>query len=126
PNITNIAYDSDGQRTGMTDGTGTSAWVWDNLHRMTSYTNGNSSQVQWAYNLRNLTTTITYPGTTGAVTQGYDNAGRLTSVQDWLSHTTTFGYDVNSNMTPETLPSTTGVVDTNTFDKADNLSTISD
>lgn len=126
PNVTNTTYDSDGQRTGITDGTGSSTWVWDSLHRLTSYTNGKSSQVQYAYNLRNLPTKITYPGTTGAVNQAYDDAGRLISVQDWLTHTTTFGYDVNSNMTLETLPAATGVVDTNTFDNANNLATISD
>lgn len=48
PNVSNIAYDNDGQRTGMTDGTGTSAWVWDSLHRLSSYTNGASAQVQYA------------------------------------------------------------------------------
>ena len=125
PNVTNIAYDNDGQRTGMTDGTGTSAWVWDSLHRLTSYTNGAGAQVQYAYNLRNLPTTITYPGTLNVI-RGYDDAGRLTSVQDWLSNTTTFGYDVNSNLTTETLPKGVGVVDTFTFDAADRLTAISD
>jgi len=35
------------------DGTGASAWDWDSLHRLTSYTNGNGAQVQYVYNLRN-------------------------------------------------------------------------
>jgi RHS repeat-associated protein len=125
PNVTNISYDGDGQRSGMTDGTGTSAWVWDSLHRLTSYTNGAGAQVQYAYNLRNLPATITYPGSLN-VTRGYDNAGRLTSVQDWLSNTTAFGYDVNSNLTTETLPTASGVVDSFTFDAADRLTGISD
>jgi len=125
PNVTNIAYDNDGQRTGMTDGTGTSTWVWDSLHRLTSYTNGAGAQVQYGYNLRNLATTITYPGSL-SVTPGYDNGGRLTSVQDWLSNTTSFGYDVNSNLTTETLPTASGVMDTFAFDAADRLTSISD
>jgi YD repeat-containing protein len=125
PNVTNISYDGDGQRSGMTDGTGTSAWGWDSLHRLTSYTNGAGAQVQYAYNLRNLPATITYPGSLN-VTRGYDNAGRLTSVQDWLSNTTAFGYDVNSNLTTETLPTASGVVDSFTFDAADRLTAISD
>ncbi len=125
PNVTNIAYDGDGQRTGMTDGTGTSAWVWDSLHRLTGYTHGAGAQVQSAYNLRNLPTTITYPGTLN-VTRGYDDAGRLTSVQDWLSNTTSFGYYVNSNLTTETLPTASGVVDAFTFDAADRLTAIAD
>jgi RHS repeat-associated protein len=125
PNVTNIAYDNDAQRTGMTDGTGTSAWVWDSLHRLTSYTNGAGAQVQYAYNLRSLPTTITYPGSLN-VTRGYDDVGRLTSVQDWLSSTTSFGYDANSNLTIETLPTASGVVDTFAFDAADRLTAISD
>ena len=125
PNVSNISYDADGQRTGMTDGTGTSTWAWDSLHRLTSYTNGAGAQVQYAYNLRNLATTITYPGALN-VTRGYDDAGRMTSVQDWLSNTTSFGYDVNSNLTTETLPAASGVVDTFTFDTADRLMGISD
>ena len=125
PNVTNIAYDGDGERTGMTDGTGTSAWVWDSLHRLTSYTNGAGSQVQYAYNLRNLPTTVTYPGSLN-VTRGYDDASRLTSVQDWLTNSTSYGYDVNSNLTTETLPTASGVVDAFTFDAADRLTAISD
>jgi RHS repeat-associated protein len=125
PNVSSITYDSDGQRTGMTDGTGTSAWVWDSLHRLTSYTNGNGAQVQYAYNLRSLPTTVTYPGSLN-LTRGYDDAGRWTSVRDWLSNTTTFGYDPNSNLTTETLPSGSGLVDTFTYDAADRLMAISD
>ena len=125
PNVSGITYDNNGQRTGMTDGTGSSTWVWDSLHRMTSYTNGNGAQLQYAYNLRNLPTTITYPGSLN-VTRGYDDAGRFTSVQDWLNNTTTFGYDPNSSLTTETLPAGTGVIDTFTFDAANRLTAIAD
>ena len=125
PNVSNITYDADGQRTGITDGTGTSTWAWDSLHRLTSYTNGVGAQVQYAYNLRNLATTITYPGALNVI-RGYDDAGRMTTVQDWLSNTTTFGYDVNSNLTTETLPAASAVVDTFTFDAADRLMAIAD
>ena len=120
PNVSGITYDADGQRTGMTDGTGTSSWGWDSLHRMVSYTNGNGAQVQWVYNLRNLPTTITYPGPLNAI-RGYDNAGRWTSVQDWNSNTTSFGYDADSNLTTETFPAASGVVDTFTFNAADQM-----
>jgi len=125
PNVTNLTYDADGQRTGMTDGTGTSAWVWDSLQRLTSYTNGNGGQVQYAYNLRSLITTLTYPGSLN-VTRGYDDAGRFTSLLDWQNNSTTFGYDVNSNPTSETLPAGSGVVDTFTYNAADRLMAIAD
>jgi RHS repeat-associated protein len=132
-NVTGISYDADGQRIGMTDGTGTSSWVWDSLHRLTSYTNGAGSQIKYAYNLRSLPTTITYPGTLNlptpvslTVSRGYDDSGRLTSVQDWLGNATSFGYDPNSNLTTETLPAATGVVDAFTYDAADRLMGIAD
>jgi len=121
PNIS-ITYNADGERTGMIDGTGTSSWGWDSLHRMVSYINGNGSQVQWIYNLRNLPTTIAYTGSLN-VTRGYDAAGRWTSVQDWNSTTTTFGYDPDSNLTTETFPAASGVVDTFTFNAADQMTT---
>jgi RHS repeat-associated protein len=123
PNVT-VKYDSGGQRTSETDGTGTSFWSWDSLHRPVSYTNGNGAQVQWIYNLRDLPLTITYPGSLN-VTEVYDNAGRWTSVTDWTSNTTTFGYDANSNLTKETFPTTSGVIDTLTFNNADHMTAVS-
>jgi RHS repeat-associated protein len=119
PNVS-VSYDADGQRTGMTDGTGTSSWGWDSLHRMVSYTNGNGVQLQWQYNLRNLPIKIIYPGPLSVVL-GYDAAGRWTSVLDWNSNTSTFGYDPDSNLTTETFPSASGVVDTFTFNAADQM-----
>jgi RHS repeat-associated protein len=123
PNVTNVTYDADSQRTAMTDGTGTSSWGWDSLHRIVSYRNGNGDQVQWVYNLRNLPITITYPGPL-SVTRGYDAAGRWTSVQDWNSSTTTFGYDPDSSLTTETFPAASGVVDTFTFNAADQMTAV--
>ncbi len=123
PNVSGITYDGDGQRLSMTDGTGTSSWGWDSLHRMVSYQNGNGAQLQWVYNLRNLATTITYPGALNA-TRGYDNAGRWTSVRDWNSNTTSFGYDADSNLTTETFPSASTVVDTFSFNAADQMTNV--
>src|SRR5439155_6345601 len=123
PNVTNISYDADGQRQSVTDGTGASTWLYDSLNRMVSYTNGNGAQVQWAYNLRDLPTSITYPGGL-LVSNGFDNAGRWTSVQDWNSNRTTYAYDANSNPTSETFPTATGVIDTRTYNNADQIASI--
>ena len=133
PNISNVTYDGDGQRTAMTDGTGSSSWVWDSLHRITSHTNGAGSQVQYKYNLRNLVTNIAYPGgSCGAspvlcVTRAYDDAGRWTSVQDWETNTTAFGYDANSNLTSTTTTFPWGVTttDTTTVDDANRVMSMS-
>lgn len=124
PNVTGISYDADGQRTAMTDGTGTSSWTWDSLHRLTGYANGTGAAIAFGYDLRGTQTSIVYPGS-HTVTQGFDDAGRLTSVQDWLGNTTTFGYDPDSDLTSETSP-TSGSVDSFTFDSVDRLTSISD
>jgi RHS repeat-associated protein len=122
PNVT-YAYDADGQRTSMTDGTGSSAYSYDSLHRLVQSVNGNNKTLGYAYNLRGLLTTLTYPGSL-AVTRGYDSAGRLTSVADWLTHTTTFAYDADSNLTTETYAN--GTIGTFAFDAADRVSSTVD
>jgi RHS repeat-associated protein len=125
PNVTGITYDADGQRTGMTDGSGTWSWTWDSLHRLTSVTEGNNGTVKYQYDLRNDPTTITYPDG-HSVMRAYDAAGRWINVTDWLGNTTTFSYDPDENITTETLPAATGIVDTSTYANNDTLSSISD
>jgi RHS repeat-associated protein len=121
--VTNITYDYDGQRTQMTDGTGTSSWTYDGLHQLTSYENGNGAEVQYTYNLDNLPVTITYPGDQ-VVTDGYNDADELTSVEDWNSNTSTFGYDHDGNLTSDNLAN--GVTDSYSYDDADQMTSVSD
>jgi RHS repeat-associated protein len=126
PNVTAILYDADGQKTAWSDGSGAWTQVFDSLHRLTSVTEGASGTVAYGYNLRNLPTTITYPGGVHSVTETYDDAGRWTKVQDWNGNLTTIGYDVNSNLTSYTLPTATTVIDTMIYNKADQLTSITD
>jgi RHS repeat-associated protein len=130
PNVGPITYDLDGRRLTMPDGTGTGTktwtWAYDSLGRVTSVTDDQSNTVSYGYDLRNDTTSITYPGTTGTVQRGFDAAGRLDQITDPASNVTTFGYDQDSDPTTATLPSTTGIVDTTSYDNADNLSGITD
>jgi RHS repeat-associated protein len=121
PNVTSIQYDADNQRTSMTDGTGTSTWSRDSLHRLTQSKNGAGSTIGYGYDLKGQLTSLVYPGSTGTITRAYDDAGRWTSVQDWLGNTTGFGYDANSNLITETLPSASGIVDSFSYDAADRL-----
>ena len=123
PDVTRIDYDLDGRRTRMTDGTGTSTWVWDSLGRLTSQTNGAGKTIGYGYDLRANRTSIIYPGTTGTVTQTFDNASRMTKVTDWLTHQTTFNYDADSFMTSQVYPN--GTTATYTPDAADRLMTVS-
>jgi YD repeat-containing protein len=121
-------YDDDGQRTGMVDGTGTSSWSIDNLHRVTSYTNGAGKTVTYGYgsDLKNQVGTIAYPNSAGTVTQTWNDDGTLNTVQDWNGKTTTFGYDANANETSQVVPSTANVTDTFGFNAADELTSVSD
>jgi RHS repeat-associated protein len=105
-----LGYDPDGQRTSMTDGTGSWNWTYDSLHRVTSVTEGNYGTVSFGYDLRGSLAYITYPNEQ-SVEHGYDAAGRWTSVTDWLGNKTSFGYDANGNLLTETLPTASGVVD---------------
>ena len=116
----------------MTDGTGTSNWTYDSLHRRTSVTDGSSAKVGYRYDLANDLIGITYPaagGATPAVTRSYDGAGRLTRVVDGLGHTFSFAYDRNDNLVTSTLPQTSGaqaMQDVFNYDRADRLTSIRD
>jgi RHS repeat-associated protein len=118
-------YDADGQRLSMADGTGTSSYHWDSLHRLTLATNGAGAAVGYAYNFRGEATAITYPGATGTVQRTFDAAGRLKSAKDWLGTSAIqFAYDVDGNLKTSTFPN--GVVATSTYDNADQLQQIAD
>ena len=108
PSAANVAYayNADGERTSMTDGTGTTNYAYDSLGRLSSTTNGEGSAVAYGYDLDNNVTSLTYPGG-HAVTRTYDGAGRETSLTDWLGNTTTFAYDANGNLTTTTYPNST-------------------
>ena len=123
PNVS-LAYDADNQRTGMTDGTGTSTYTYDSLHRVTKVVNGANATVSYAYDLKGQLIKITYPGGTSSATRVFDAAGRLTSVTDWNSNKTTFAYDGNSNLTTWTYPNTT--VSTWTYDRANSVTNVKD
>ena len=123
PNVTATAYDADGRRTSVTDGTGTSAYAFDSLGRLTTSTTGAGAGVGYAYDLANQLTAITYPGSTGSVTRSYDPAGRLATVADWAGHTTTFTYDAESNLTGQAYPNQTTV--TTSVNAADQVTSIS-
>lgn len=123
PNITNIGYDAVGHRTSMTDGTGTSTWVWNSLGRVTSYTSGSGKTVQYGMDVKGQLTSIRYPDNVGTVNRQYDDAGRLRTVTDWQSRQFTFNYDANSFLTSQVYPN--GTTTTFTPDGGDRLMGVS-
>jgi YD repeat-containing protein len=118
PSIT-LTYDADGQRTSMTDGTGTTTWSYDAFGDPVSETNGAGSTVGYSYDNDGNPTSIVYPGGTAqTVTQTFDKADRLSSVTDWNSAKTTFGYDADGNLSSTVYPD--GDTVAAGYDNADN------
>jgi RHS repeat-associated protein len=115
PDVTNIVYDLAGRRTSMTDGTGTSTWGWDSLHRMTSSATPGGGQVGYGYDFEGNLERLTYPGNL-LVTRHFDDAGRMDWLTDWLTNRTSFAYDDNDNLRTTTGPGTVPVVDTFGYD----------
>jgi RHS repeat-associated protein len=98
-------YDANGNKTGMTDATGTSGYIYDPFGELTSAQDGAGQTTGYAYDAAGNVTGITYPlpasatwPTTDTVSYGYDNADLLTSVTDFNNNKITI---VN---TPDGLP----------------------
>jgi RHS repeat-associated protein len=116
-------YDKDGDRTKMTDGTGTTKYVYDQLDRLTESENGNKEVVKYEYNIGNEQTKITYPNKK-AVTHTFDKDGRLEKLTDWLTHATKFTYNEDSGLKVMVFPSETKDEDKYTYNDADQMSEI--
>lgn len=122
PDVTE-SYNADGERTEMTDGSGTSSFTYDSLGHMTSATAGAGVTASYSYDLDGHLTSLIYPnGRT--VTRAYDAAGNLTSVTDWQGHTTDFSYDADSQLSQEQSPG--DVITALRYDDADRLMSITD
>ena len=112
------AYDADGRRVAMTDGTGTTSYAYNSLGELVSQTNGAGQAVGYGYDPAGNVTSLDYPNGKSA-TRTYDAAGRLTSVTDWLGNTTSFAYDADGNLVTTTYPN--GTTATSTYDAADRM-----
>jgi YD repeat-containing protein len=84
PSIT-FGYDAAGNRTGMTDGSGSVIYQYDQLSRLTLETKqftdlpGKSYPLTYSYNLANQLTNVTDP-TGASISYTYDQTGRMTDV----------------------------------------------
>ncbi len=108
-------YDAAGQRTAMTDGTGTTRKVYDTAGRLTSATNGAGKTVGYTYDQAGQLTKLTYPGG-NAVTYAYDTAARMSSATDWAGRTTRFNWTADGDPAGRVDP--TGDITTLTRDPA--------
>ena len=85
PGVVNLSYDGAGNRTAMTDDTGSTSYSYDSLSRMTSETrtfNGFSGtySLNYSYNLANALTSLAIPFRSQQIGYNYDIAGRLSGV----------------------------------------------
>jgi len=110
-------YDDNGNRTGMTDPSGSSSFTYDDLNRLRSTTDSFGKVVQYDYDPVGNQTSLTYPDSK-QVTYGYDTVNRLTTITDWDSHATAYTYD---GLRIGTVTYPNGVVETRGYDDAGRL-----
>jgi RHS repeat-associated protein len=111
-------YDSDGERTSMVDGTGTTTYQYDSAGRRTSTTNGAGRTIAYSYDNAGRLSDLTYPGDRD-VSYSYDAANQITGVQDWKQAITSFQYDPDGHLVGQTNPN--GTSSTTTYDPAGEL-----
>ncbi len=111
-----FAYDANGNRTAMTDGSGTETYAYDALDRLTSVTRG-TDVFSYAYDVASNLTSRTHPDGT-VTTYAYDDDGRPVSATSGAS-ATAYTYDPAGNLLTTATPD--GFAARNTFDRAGRL-----
>lgn len=97
-----FSYANYGHTVNMTDGSGTSTWIYDSWGNLTSFASPQGAPLTYQYNCLGERTRMTDPGNGDTVFQ-YDNFGRLSQLTNWLNEVTTWTYDDAGRMTKRTL-----------------------
>jgi len=112
-------YDADGNRTAMTDASGTSSYTYNPFDELSSDENGTDQTVSYTQDSLGDTTSITYPLGEGAtwadtdtVTFGYDPASQLTWVTDFNGNTSVISDTVDGLPSSVSLGSSGDTVST--------------
>ncbi len=108
-------YDANGNRTSMTDGTGSTSYVFDEANRLTSVTTPGPKVVGYRYDLDGNRTKLIYPDTT-AVIYSFNKASQLGSLQDWAGRSVAYTYWPDGLVKTATNPDTS--VATYAYDNA--------
>ena len=109
-----FTYDVAGQKTAMTDATGSTSYTPDGAGRITSVTTPNGT-VGYAFDTANRRTSMSVTGT-GTWYYSYDAGDRLTQVTNPTSENSYFSYDAANRQTGQTNGNASTV--TTTFDSA--------
>jgi RHS repeat-associated protein len=112
------AYDANGNRTSMTDGTGSTTYGSDELDRLVSVTSPGPKVVGYRYDLDGNRTKVIYPDAT-AVSYTFNKASQLSSLSDWASRSVAYTYWPDGLLRTATNPDSS--VATYTYDNARRL-----
>jgi RHS repeat-associated protein len=101
-----FGYDPMGNRSTLTDATGSTSYQYDALNRPTQIIQPGNKAVGYNYDAVGNRTLLVYPGGQ-QVQYGYDALNRLITVKDWTGATTSYGYDAGSQLLQTTNPNST-------------------
>ncbi|MBV9322843.1 MAG: RHS repeat protein, partial [Chloroflexi bacterium] len=119
PNI-NYAYDTNGNRTSMGDGTGTTSYGYDELDRLLSVA-APAGTVGYRYDLDGNRTKVIYPDGS-AVAYTFDAGNRLQSLKDWGNRTTGYSYFADGLL--NTVTNANGTTNQFSYDNARRLTEV--
>lgn len=97
-------YNPDGQRSTMTDDTGTTTYTYDRAGQLSSVTDGNGDHIGYGHDPAGRTTTLTYPDGR-VVSYTYNGTGQMDTLTDHAGgQSTTFGYNADGVLRSTSLP----------------------
>ncbi len=111
-------YDKNGNLLTVTDKNGTISREYDELNRVTKYTDTFGNEIGYEYDKIGNLIKLTYPDGT-AVKYTYDANNNMTSVTDWAGRVTRYTYDENNLVTKVVKPDKS--VTTTTYDTAHRI-----
>jgi RHS repeat-associated protein len=111
-------YDAVGNIETVTNAAGQTVREYDELNRITEYTDVNDNIIGYTYDADGRIKTITYPGGR-VVSYDYNRAGQLIRVTDYSDRVTSYTYNGNGQLETTTRPD--GSVETLVYDDAGRI-----
>lgn len=111
-------FDNNGNPLTVTEGSDVLTRTFDDMDRVSTYTDAAGNEIGYTYFKNGLLKTIKYPDDK-TVTYAYDAQNRLTSVTDWSNRVTSYTWDAAGRLTGISRPNGTSRV--NEYTDADEL-----
>jgi RHS repeat-associated protein len=115
------AYDALGERTGLSDGTGTTSFTYDALGRISQVAAPTTGTVSYGYDANGQRTSLSYPDST-SLGYSYTAAGRLQDVTEGALTLAGYTYDANGRL--EAVTHGNGTTSSYNYDGADRLTSL--